>query len=67
MKKPISNDKNIIEIYGIVHRETPDAIFIDVGNNTVWLPKSQLEDWPDLNKSGEILMPEWLALEKELI
>lgn len=67
MKRPFSNEKSIIELYGTVNRETKLAVYVDFGDKKVWLPKSQIEDWPDLNKSGEILMPEWLAAEKELI
>jgi len=66
-KRPFSNAKDIIEIYGIIHAETKMAIFVDVGNNTVWLLKSQIEDWPNVGESGEILMPEWLAKDKCII
>ena len=60
--------KGYIEIFGEVKAETDLAILADVGEkNDVWLPKSQLEDWPDVNKSGEIMMTEWIAEEKGLI
>jgi len=64
---PISNDKSLIEIFGTVLSESDKAVRVDFGTQTVWLPKSQLEDWPDVGQSGEILMKEWLAQEKGLI
>ncbi len=60
--------KGYVEITGTVLIETELAIRADCGLDTpVWLPKSQLEDWPDIGDTGEILIPEWLAEEKELI
>ena len=67
MRKPISNDKNLIEVFGIVSAETDLAIKVDCGTGIIWIPKSQLEDWPNINKSGEILMQEWIAKEKGII
>jgi hypothetical protein len=66
-KKPISNDKSLIEVFGTVKGESQMAIRVDFGTETIWLPKSQIEDWPDVGESGEILMKEWLANEKGLI
>lgn len=66
-KKPISNDKSLIEIFGTVKSETQMAIRVDFGTETIWLPKSQIEDYPDVGESGEILMREWLAEDKGLI
>ena len=60
--------KGYVEIEATVLAETDMAVYADCGlDNSVWLPKSQLEDWPDVNDTGEILMPEWLAIEKDLI
>lgn len=60
MKKPISNDKSLIEVFGTVKSETEKALRVDFGTETVWIPKSQVEDYPDVGESGEILMKEWL-------
>lgn len=60
--------KGYIEIYGIVVHETELAVLIDCGlKDPLWFPKSHLEDWPDVGESGEILMTEWIAKEKEVI
>lgn len=58
-----------IEVFGSTVHETDEAIMCDFGmaGDVVWLPKSQLEDWPDVGDSGEVLMPEWLAEEKGLM
>ena len=68
MRRPFSNDKSIIEIAGRTLRDTAAAIRFDHGAAiAVWLPKSQLEDWPDVGEDGELLIPEWLASEKGMI
>jgi len=59
--------RKMIEVFGTVIRETDLAILAECGDGEVWLPKSQLEDWPDIDCDGEILMTEWIAEQKELI
>ena len=39
----------------------------EFANSEIWFPKSQLEDWPDIEKDGEVILPYWLALDKDLI
>ncbi len=59
MKK---GNSDLIDITGDVKGETEKAYRFYDGKTTVWLPKSQVE-W-----DGETMtMPEWLALDKELI
>ena len=55
-----------VEIAGEVKGESRSGLaylFYD-GKITVWLPKSQCQ-WDEEEKT--MLMPEWLAMEKELI
>lgn len=61
---------NVIDIDVQVLRETDKAamVTLDVPDNGVWLPKSQIE----LSETGiagimTVTLPEWLALEKGLI
>ncbi len=55
---------DLIDIACKIKAETDKAILIDDGTKEVWLPKSQIE----LNREDSIVtMPEWLAMEKELI
>jgi len=57
-----------VEVFGTVLSENFVSIKADCGiDKDVWLPKSQLEDWPDVGESGEILMTEWMAIKKGLI
>jgi hypothetical protein len=56
----------MIEIEAEVIAETDMAILINDGMGEIWLPKSQLDDWPEVYSTGEIVMPEWLAKEKDL-
>jgi hypothetical protein len=61
---------NVIDLDVQVLHETDKAamVTLDVPDNGVWLPKSQIE----LNETGiagimTVTLPEWLALEKGLI
>lgn len=68
-RKPISNDPSLVEVSGTTLQEsdgsksgTEGAVKFDFGGKKpLWIPKSQLEDWPDIGKSGEVLMKEWIA------
>ena len=75
MKRIHSVNKNYYEFVGTIKFETQHdnpnagAILFDNGNKEVWLPKSQIEDI-DLQANeplATITIPEWLAMEKELI
>ena len=56
--------KELADISGEIQGETEKAYRFFDGKKTVWLPKSQCE-W---DKDAKIMvMPEWLAKEKELI
>ena len=59
--------KRMVEIEVKVMATTETAILINDVAEEVWLPKSQLEDWPNVGKTGKIVMPEWLAKDKELL
>lgn len=59
----VSGGSDLIDIAGLVRSETDKAILFDDGTQTVWLPKSKVED----NEDGTYAMPEWLAKEKGLI
>jgi hypothetical protein len=54
---------NLIDVGAEVRRETDKAWLVFDGAREVWLPKSQCERNPDKT----FTMPEWLAVEKELI
>lgn len=53
----------LVDVAGEIRAETAKAIQFFDGDRTVWLPKSQIE----VNDDGTVTMPEWLALERELI
>jgi len=58
-----------LEVY--VHAETEKALFVSgVGpgsDKRVWLPKSQIEINDRSQFLAEITVPEWLAIDKELV
>lgn len=67
-RRPFSNAKDIIEIEAYTLYQSEKAIKVDVGDRgEIWLPISQLEEWPDVGQEGVVWMPEWLAKEKGLI
>lgn len=55
---------DIVDIAGELRRETDKAFLIFDGTKEVWLPKALVQH--DLT-DGTFAMPEWLALERELI
>jgi hypothetical protein len=57
----------MVEVFGTTKRETDDAVLIEFADGEIWLPKSQLEDWPDIEEEGEVIIPYWLAMDKDLI
>lgn len=55
---------NLVDIPGTIEGETTLAYRFNDGDRTIWLPKSQVE-WDEDEKV--MVMPEWLAHEKELL
>jgi len=58
---------NFIEIDVETKYETDMAVLFNDGDNDFWVPKSVLEDWPDVGDIGTAMVQEWFAIEKELI
>ena len=59
------SNHDIITLDGTISAETAKAYrFSADGARWAWLPKSQVEWDAD---AGEIKLPEWLAIEKELV
>ena len=54
---------DIIDIAAEIKAETDKAWKLWDGVRMAWVPKSQVEN----NEDGTFAMPEWLALDKELI
>ena len=49
--------------------ETADALLCLVDDLEVWIPKSQIDDDSEVTKrgdKGELIIPEWLAVERGL-
>lgn len=59
------------EVSGTIKYQTEKAILVDCGEGEIWLLKSQICNFEDIdceNKDVQtIVIPEWLAIEKELI
>ena len=69
MKTLKSTDKNYIELELQQVAETPKALLMSDGTTEAWIPKSQLEDEPELLSTGltQVVIPEWLAEVKGFI
>ena len=63
MKKRRSDIRPLVDVEAKLLHETDFAYRITDGKKTVWVPKSQVQK----NDDGTFTMPEWLAIEKELI
>lgn len=61
-------DVEMISVYGKIVQETDKAILLDlnIGDEPVWLPKSEIEYCGDVDDETEVSMPDWLAAEKSL-
>lgn len=63
-----SEEGNLVEIPCEQIGATRDALKITDGTKEVWLPKSQItEKEYDDGELVTIYIPEWLAIEKELV
>jgi hypothetical protein len=53
----------LVDIEGEIVASTAYAIKFRAADSTVWLARSLIE----INDDGTVTMPEWLAMDKELI
>ena len=62
-----------VEIAIEIITTTQDAILVEsLGDDPSWIPKSQISDYAcggcdDINKATSIFIPEWLAIDKDLL
>lgn len=59
-------NKEMVEIFAEFKKETENAVLIDYDGVEAWLPKSQIE-YQINGTEIELMVPEWLAIDKELI
>lgn len=61
--------KNPVEIYVEIIRDNDKdlAILVSDGVSEFWLPRSQIEIEHRKDGHAEITLPEWLAIDKEII
>ena len=60
--------KRTVEIDGLNKKETFKAVlYSDEEDIEIWLPKSQMREWPEPGQAGTFEMTEWIATEKELV
>jgi len=69
MKILKSTGMNYVELDLQKTAESEKAILVSDGLQSCWIPKSQLEDDPELLENGlfRIIIPQWLAEDKELV
>ena len=67
MKKIQDRDGDWYEGNFDIKYETEKAILIDAGDKEVWLPLSQIEIRFEMGVGAIVSMPEWLAIDKELV
>lgn len=58
------------EVYVEVEKETDKAILVNDGEDTYWIPKSQIDEESEVHHEGDeglLVIPEWLAEDKGMI
>jgi len=63
----LPNSNEYVEIDVKTIGQSDLAVRFNGGDKNFWIPKSCMEDWPNLNKTGTALVIRWFAEEKELI
>lgn len=63
----MSKNDEFVNIPGATKAETNLAVLFEFADKEEWLPKSLLEDYPDMDEEGDVMMPEWLAYDRDLI
>lgn len=65
----VAGASDIVRIEGCILADRDKSIFFDDGCRKVWLPKSLVEYEAGYSSDTltEVLVPEWLAIEKELV
>lgn len=61
----MSNHK--VEFFVVTLRQSANAVLLDIEGEEVWVPKSIMEEWPDVDDEGEIELPEWFAIQEGLV
>lgn len=59
--------KRWVTFFGVNMRETTLAVLLDIDGEEVWIPKSQMNEWPEEEGEGDVVMTEWIAFENGLI
>jgi len=63
-----SNLPDYVELrVSMVKHETDDAVLVEYEGEDIWIPKSCLEDYPDVGDGGDILVQQWIAVEKGMV
>jgi hypothetical protein len=57
------NDEPVEIEFDEVEHETSDSVLFLIGDDKVWLPKSQIIEQDD----GVVTIPEWLAIDRDLV
>lgn len=60
-------EKEYAEIDVMTIRETLEAVMFDDGDESFWIPKSVMEDWPEEHETGTAMVEAWFAEMKELV
>ena len=64
----MGNKAPVVIPFDDIIRQTPEATLFDTGDEEVWLPKSQILEVDDSDPERKtVTIPEWLAIDKELV
>ncbi len=57
------SDPKLFDFAATLKHQTENAFLVSDGDKDYWLPKKMTED----NNDGTFTIPEWLAVEKEIV
>lgn len=65
-----SNRTDLVEIFVdevLLDNSDKGAVWFRADDKKFWIPRSNMEDWPDEGKSGTVQVKRWFAEQEELI
>ena len=58
--------RKLVEVSGRIMRETEKAVLVDINDEEVWLPLSQVEEITRRPEGDTLLITAWIAEQKGL-
>lgn len=60
-------DAEYVEVDAKAVAESAFAVLLDTGDDECWVPKSVMDEWPEVGETGTALIEEWFAVKEGLV